>query len=63
MSKINNIDLRDVLCLKDNDTWNGIYRKVKDSGLRYRRYFEDYLGNIQYINNINHSLIKKSCFS
>lgn len=49
MSRINNVDLRDVLILKDDMMWKEVYDAIKKSGLRYRA----------NLNEVNHRLVSK----
>jgi hypothetical protein len=52
----------DVSFLKDSSSWVDSYRKVGESGLRYRATLEDFKGNFNVVLNLNHSKIKKLIF-
>lgn len=61
MSRLNKS--RDVSFIKDCKNWVEMYRKVRESGLRYRTTMEDSQYQHKVVNNIIHSKIKKICFS
>ena len=60
MSNLNK--MRDVSVIKDCLSWVEIYRKVKETGLRYRATLDDI--NILYrvVTNLDHLLIGKVCY-
>jgi len=60
MSRLN--ESRDVSYLKDCENWVEMYRKIQESGLRYRATIEDSQFDYQVVNNLIHSKIKKICF-
>ena len=60
MSRLNK--LRDVSYLKDCNNWVEMYRKVRESGLRYRAIAEDSKYQSMVVNNIIHSKIAKICY-
>ena len=62
MIRLNNIKPRDVSYLKDCNNWIEMYRKIQESGLRYRATIEDGQFDYQVVNNLIHSKIKKVCF-
>lgn len=62
MSRLNNIQHRDVSYLKDCNNWIEMYQKVRESGLRYRATIEDSQYQHNVVNNLIHSKIKKICF-
>ena len=57
MSNLNK--MRDVSVIKDCGNWIEVYRKVKESGLRYRATRDDCKKEFRIVNNIIHSRIKK----
>jgi len=52
----------DVSFLKDSSSWVDSYRKVGESGLRYRAILDDFKGNFNIVLNLSHSKIKKVIF-
>lgn len=53
MSRINNIDLRDVSFLKGIESWKEIYKLLKESGLRYRACLDD-VSHHKYVSKLSH---------
>lgn len=60
MSRLNE-ESRDVLDIKDEDTWIELYRKIRESGLRYRATMNDN-ENYQVVFNIGKDNLKKLVF-
>jgi hypothetical protein len=60
MSRLNKP--RDVSFIKDSNNWVEAYRKIRESGLRYRATIDDSEYGYQVVNNIIHSKIKKDLF-
>lgn len=63
LNDINSNELRDVSFIKDCGNWVDMYRKVRESGLRYRATIDDSYCDYQVVNNINHSKVEKLLFS
>jgi len=60
MSRLNKP--RDVSIIKDCNSWIEMYRKVRETGLRYRATAEDSQYQSVVVNNIIHSRIAKICY-
>jgi hypothetical protein len=60
MSRLNKP--RDVSYIKDYNNWIEMYRKVRESGLRYRATIDDIQCGYKVVNNIIHSRIRKICY-
>lgn len=61
MSNLNK--MRDVSIIKDCLSWVEVYRKVKETGLRYRAKLEDIDILYRVVNNLGHLLVGKVCFT
>lgn len=53
MSRLNN-GLRDVSRIKDRGSWNGLYRLIKTTRLRYRMMLDDCKRSYNIVNNMSH---------
>lgn len=64
MSRLNSdIEVRDVLVLKDQVSWQGIFGEVKKTGLRYRLMLDDLEMGYKTLNKLLHSNVTKHCFN
>lgn len=64
MSNLNeDIEVRDVLVIIDQVSWQGIFGEVKKTGLRYRVMLDDLGISHRTLNKLLHSNVTKHCFS
>ena len=59
MRRLNsNIDFRDVLSIKDQGSWNSLFKLIKTTRLRYRANLDDCNKLFRLVHNIDHSKIR-----